>query len=223
VSARASRPRLDPASRKAVTEFFEKSLARHGSGSTLAVWWGSQRTQHRRFSVLAEIGPWQGRSVVDIGCGVGDLFGFLEARGLRVRYRGYDLSARMVAAARAKYAHPRAAFEVGDPLAEGLASRSADYVIASGTFNVHYRDHAAYLKRAVAAMFDACRRAVAFNVLTPIPPEHPDAALMDQLYEAQLFQHVDLEALLAECRRLAPRVEARTGYLDWDATVMLFR
>jgi SAM-dependent methyltransferase len=189
------------------------------------VWWGSARTQARRFAVLAEVGPWHGRSVADVGCGVGDLFGFLEARGLQTRYYGCDISPGMVAAARARYPHPRATFEVRDLLARGLGRRRYDYVVASGTFNVRYeREHDRYLRGAVAAMFAACRRAAAFNVLLPIPPGHPDAAAIEALYGNESFFHkVDLEAVLAECRRLAPRVEARTGYLAWDATVLLFR
>src|SRR6185436_17445751 len=50
------------------------------------------------------------------GGGLGDLFGFLVAQGHDVRYVGYDLSPRMVGAARAKYADPRARFQVRDIL-----------------------------------------------------------------------------------------------------------
>jgi SAM-dependent methyltransferase len=223
--ARTAARGLDPASRAAVTDFYARSLKQWGPQRTMAVWWASPRTQARRFSVLAEVGAWEGRSVADVGCGVGDLFGFLEARGLNVRYHGYDINPAMVEAARAKYPHPRARFELRDPLARGLGRRRYDYVVASGTFNIRYKHgHDRYLRRAVAGMFAACRRAAAFNVLVPIPAAHPDAAVMEALYgEDDVFHHVDLEALLAECRRLAPRVEARTGYLDWDATVLLFR
>lgn len=215
-------PALHPDSRARLNDFYRTSLSRFGPGHSMAVWWASKRTQERRFEILAEAGPWEGASVADVGCGLGDLFGFLDARGLGVRYEGYDINPDMVAAARAKHPHPRARFEMRDVATAGLPRRF-DYVVASGTFNIRVRGHAAYLRRGLEAMYAGCRRAVAFNVLTPIPCGHPEEELMRQLYGDGLFYHAPLEPLAAWCRRLARRVELRTGYRDWDASLLLFR
>ena len=215
-------PALHPASRARLNEFYDSALARFGPRHSMAVWWASRWAQERRFAVLAEVGPWDGATVADVGCGLGDLFGFLEARGLNVRYEGYDINARMLEAARAKHAHPRARFVLRDVVATGLPRRF-DYVVASGTFNVRVLGHAAYMRRALEAMYARCRRAVAFNVLTPIPPGHPDEELMLRLYGKRLFYHTQLGPLAAWCRRLARRVEVRTGYREWDASLLLFR
>jgi SAM-dependent methyltransferase len=212
---------LDPRSQEHLTGFYRRALARFGPGHSMAVWWNSARSQGRRFEVLAEAGPWQGASVADVGCGLGDLFGFLESRGLGVRYQGYDLSPEMVAAARAKHPHPRARFELCDVVAAGLPRRF-DYVVASGTFNVRVRNHERYLRQALEVMYAGCRRAAALNVLTPIPPDHPDAELIEKLY-GDLFYYVPLDTVLRWCGRVTPRVEARTGYHEWDATVFLHR
>lgn len=217
-----ARPRLlDAHSRDHLVGFYRTALARFGPQNTLSVWWTSRRAQERRFEVLAETGPWEGASVADVGCGLGDLFGFLDARGLTVRYEGYDINPGMVAAARAKYPHPRARFVARDVLASGFPRRY-DYVLASGTFNVRVRDHEAWVRDSVDTMYASCRRAVAVNVLTPIPPEHPDRELMDRLY-GDTFYHAPLEPLVAWCRQRARRVEVRTGYRDWDATVLMLR
>ena len=217
----AKRRGLDAASRVRVNDFYARALRRFGPQAPMAVWWASQDTQRRRFEVLAEVGAWDGMRAADVGCGVGDLFGFLQERGLDVSYQGYDISPDMVAAARAKYPQGRARFELRDVVATGLPRRF-DYVVASGTFNIRFNHHERYLRRALRTMYEGCSRAVAFNVLTPIPPEHPDAELIEKLY-GDLFHHVELEALLAFCRTLTPRIETRQGYLDWDATVFLFR
>jgi hypothetical protein len=156
-----------------------------------------------------------------VGCGLGDLFGFLEARGLTVRYEGYDVNPQMLAAARAKHAHPRARFALRDVVSSGLPRRF-DYVVASGTFNVRLRRHAAYTLRALERMYAACRRAVAFNVLTPIPAGHPDREFTDRMY-GDTFYHFRVPTLVAWCRRRARRVEVRVGYRDWDATILMLR
>lgn len=215
-------PALDAASRARVNAFYRSALERFGPGHSMAVWWASTAAQERRFEVLAEVGPWEGASVADVGCGLGDLFAFFEARGLAVRYEGFDINPAMVAAARAKHPHPRARFSLRDVAASGLPRRF-DYAVASGTFNIRVRGHAAYMRAALEAMYARCRRAVAFNVLTPIPEGHPDRELMGRLYGNRLFFHARLEPLAAWCGRLARRVEVRTGYRDWDATLFLFR
>jgi hypothetical protein len=71
-------------------------------------------------------------------------------------------------------------------------------------------------------MYAGCRRAAVFNVLTPIPRRHPDRAHADTTY-GDLFYHVRLEPLVAWCGAQARRVEVRTGYRDWDATVLMLR
>jgi SAM-dependent methyltransferase len=218
---RPPRARLDPGSRERVNTFYTSALERFGPAHPLAVWWASVRAQERRFEVLCEAGPWEGASVADVGCGLGDLFGFLESRGLTVRYEGYDINPRMLAAARAKHRSPRARFSLRDVVASGFPRRY-DYVVASGTFNVRVRGHGAYVRRAVETMYAACRRAVAFNVLTPIPEGHPDREFNDRMYGGT-FYHTHLEPLAAWCRRRAREVEVREGYRDWDATILMLR
>lgn len=216
-----ARSRLDERSRDHLLDFYRTALKRFGPANALSVWWTSRRAQERRFEVLAEAGPWEGASVADVGCGLGDLFGFLEARGLAVRYSGYDINPAMIEAARTKYPQPRARFAVRDVLASGLPARF-DYVLASGTFNVRVSDHDAWMRDAVDTMYASCRRAVAFNLLTPVPPEHPDRELLDRLY-GDLFYHAPVEPLVAWCRGRARRVEVRTCYREWDATVLMLR
>jgi hypothetical protein len=126
-----------------------------------------------------------------------------------------------VAAARARHPHPRARFEVRDVVARPLPRRF-DYVVASGTFNLRVDDHEGYLRRAIASMYGSCRRAVALNLLTPVPPGHPDAEAMERL-NGDLFCHLPLPPLVEWCRGLARRVEVRTGYREFDATLLLFR
>jgi len=212
---------LDAASRGRLAAFYRSALRRYGPGHTMSVWWVNAATQQRRFAVLAEVGPWDGASVLDVGCGLGDLFAFLDGRGLSVRYLGCDMLPEMVAAARKKHPQPRARFEVRDVVEHPLPRRF-DYVVACGTFNLRVEGHEDYLRSAIASMYGSCRRAVAFNFLTPVPPGHPDAEVMQQL-NGDLFYHLPLPPLLEWCRGLARRVEVRTGYREFDASLLLFR
>ncbi len=204
--------------RQQIVETYERSLARHGP-TIRALRWVSEESQVARFSVLAEAGPLAGASLLDIGCGLGDLFGFLRQHGLDCEYTGYDITPGMLDGARAKY--PEGRFELRDILTEGLGG-SFDYVMASGTFNVRVPDHESWLARMLETMYAGCRRAVAFNILRPLPaekqPPEPFAT-----WAREFYYEVEPPALVDACRRLTPAVEVREGYLPAEYTLYLRR
>jgi SAM-dependent methyltransferase len=204
---------------ESVVAFYEETLGRHGPASARGVRWPSADLQARLFEGLMACGPWDGASVADVGCGVGDLLAYLEDRGLEVRYWGCDLAPAMVAAARRKHPEARARFVVRDIARRGLPRRF-DYVVASGTFNVRGEDHEAHVRRTVAAMYAACRRAVAFNVLAPRPAGDLQGEYLEYL---GYYYLPDLPALTAFCRTLAPRVASRVDDETGHATVFLHR
>src|SRR5690348_4328639 len=84
---------------------YEACLERHGA-TPRGVDWPSARDLETRFSVmLGLLDSLPGRPVVlDLGCGPGLLVDYLVASGRlgAVAYRGIDLSARMVEAAKAR-------------------------------------------------------------------------------------------------------------------------
>jgi SAM-dependent methyltransferase len=211
---------MDSDSRRRLVELYERALDRHGS-TIRGVCWGTESCQQTRFRVLAEVGQWEGASVADIGCGVGDFFGFLREAGYHVDYRGYDIAPKMVEAARLKYPDPCAWFEVRDILEDGLPG-PFDYVVASGTFNIRIDDHDVFMRRMLALMYAQCRRAVAFNVLQPLSPSDPHYAEIKAVC-GEFYYDADPQELLAACRALCPDVVLRDGYLLPDASGLKYR
>src|SRR5207245_3740700 len=81
-----------------VKRLFEERLERHGdSPRSLDC---SEEGQQGRFHVLAAVGQMSGRSVVDLGSGLGHFYEFLRNRFSGVSYTGYDFSEKFVARAR---------------------------------------------------------------------------------------------------------------------------
>ena len=214
--ASGRRPGIDPASRRKIVATYERSLRRYGP-TVGALKWTDETAQRERFAQIAEVGPWQGASVADVGCGLGDLFAYLRAQGHDVRYAGFDLSRRMVAAARKKHPDPAARFEVRDILADGLGGRF-DYVVASGTFNLKLADHDRFLRRMLSVMYRGCERAVAFNIFHPYPSDAWTAFVDWAGYYA-----VPRGRVLGWCRRLSPDVETRPGVGEQESTFYVRR
>lgn len=126
--------------------------------------WASAQSQHKRFEVLVENVPLAGRTLLDVGCGLGDLCLFLRQRKVDVEYTGIDLLEPMVAEARRRC--DKGTFEVAnlfDPDAE--ISGQWDVSFASGVFNLNLGNNDQFVAMAIPRMMRVTRERVVFNML----------------------------------------------------------
>jgi len=173
--------------------------------------WGSRASQTLRFRVLAQVANLQGATVLDVGCGLGDLFDWLNSQRTVVDYTGIDITPDMVDAASHRF--PKGKFHVNNLLQEnGELARSYDFVLASGIFYFRQVKTYDFLQEMVTAMFKRCSRAVAFNSLSSWAPGQ----------DANEF-YADPAQVLAICKELSPWVVLRHDYHARDLTVYMYR
>ncbi len=174
-------------------------------GDAQRVGWPARWVQLLAFEMLAGIADLHSADVLDVGCGLGDFYAYLAARGGVGTYRGVDLSPDFVAEAQARY--PGASFAVADVLAEGV--EPADYVFASGLFDVRTPDSPAMLRAVLRRLFALARCGLAWNIFLdpPMPEQYSEP----------------LGALAGFCAALTPYVVARTDYNLNHATFYLYR
>jgi 2-polyprenyl-3-methyl-5-hydroxy-6-metoxy-1,4-benzoquinol methylase len=115
-----------------------RTLERFGAGWTRAAEHGD---------LLALLPDVDGRRVLDLGCGAGQLAHFL-ARAGAADVVGVDLSEQMLALARADWAHPRVAYRRGAIEDVTFPPARFDLVVSSLAF--HYVDDYAGLLRRIA-------------------------------------------------------------------------
>ncbi len=208
-------PEFDEALRQADDErnrlLYRGLVARHGL-SPQSLNWNSREGQSLRFDLLMGVGVEPEASVLDVGCGTGDLLAYLRDRGFKGRYLGVDLTPEMVDVARGRGLDGE--FLVANLLdlgAEGLASLSCDYVLASGIFYSRQNAPDDYLRRMIHLLLPLAHKAFAFNSLSrwaDRPPE-PDEYRADPV------------AVMELCRELTPWVVMRHDYHAGDFTVYL--
>lgn len=129
--------------------------------------WSSAEAQQARFAVLADNVPLEGRSLLDVGCGLGDLWAYLKERGISVDYRGVDLLAEMVAAA--TRLNPDGKFICGDIFdpddrAVSPAERF-DVVFCSGMLNLDLGNNHEFLPDALRRMLELSSGYMVVNLL----------------------------------------------------------
>jgi SAM-dependent methyltransferase len=196
-----------------VERYYSSKVAQHGA-TPRGVDWNSPESQQLRFRQLLKIHtddlPF---SVNDYGCGYGALLEALDAQESEFTYRGFDLSAAMVAQAEHLFGdRPEATFttRVAD-----LAQ--ADYTVASGIFNVRLDvDDAAwrdYVLETIDAMIALSARGVAFNMLTAYSdPGH----MRGDLYYADPSVYFDYCV-----RRFPRRVALLHDYDLYEFTILI--
>jgi len=195
-----------------VVAHYEARLREHGP-TARGMDWKDERSQHLRFAMLVDGLELAGRSLHDVGCGSGHLLDFLRARGIDARYSGSDLSAEMIAAARAR--HPGIPFERADLLADELAP--SDVLVTSGLFHVKLAasdaDWSAFVRDMVRRMYTLCRHAIAFNLMS------------DQVdFRVPELAYTSPAETLAFCQReLSRHVRLRHDYPLHEYTVHVLR
>lgn len=151
---------------KEVSEYYSGKLAEYGV-SPRGVDWNSEESQNLRFEQLLKIVQEPGAfDLNDLGCGYGALLDFLQPRYVDYCYRGVDVSAEMVDAARVRHEHV-----VGASFIVGTRPVSvADYGVASGVFNVRLGRSDVewwhYLRDTLDVLNETSREGFSFNCLT---------------------------------------------------------
>ncbi len=194
-----------------VDAFFTAKLAAFGP-THRGVDWNSADGQEMRFAELLRVVDDPGRpfSLLDYGCGYGPLAPYLDRHGFAADYRGFDVSAAMVAQARDL--HP------GRPFTAAAGELvPADYVVASGLFNVKQDTPAdawqAYMADVVDAFDRLSVRGFAFNALTLY--SDADRRRADLYYADPLFWFDRCK------RRYARRVALLHDYYPWEFTLVV--
>jgi len=193
--------------KRAIRAYYEPRISPYRAGYAILDW-ASPESQRARFKVLAENVPLAGKSLLDVGCGLGDLWGFLKDQKIAVEYTGVDLVAKMVEAARKR--HPDGLFLCTDVFQEeAFQPGQFDVVFCSGAFNLNLGNNREFLPTAVSRMLELSADQVVFNLL------HHRARCGDRRYF--YFDPEDVRSLLSS---IDCEMRLIDDYLPNDFTVI---
>lgn len=193
-------------------ERYEKRLKETGySPETLG--WGRNGRQELRFAVLAELALQDhDSSVLDVGCGFGDLYDFLTHRGWRGHYTGLDIVPGLLEIAHQR--HPGIDLREADITDPQVALDEYDFVISSGVFNAALPSggNEAHIESALKRMLQLSKQATCVDFLS---------GYVD--FKKQGAHHTDPCSAFALAMRLTRRVRMRGDYMPYEFSLFLFR
>jgi ubiquinone/menaquinone biosynthesis C-methylase UbiE len=153
---------------------YNRRLEEHGP-SARAVGWDSEASQWTRFSVAIRGADFNGKTVMDIGCGLADFYRFLKSRGITVgQYIGADVNPRLLAIAQEKF--PEAHFEKRNILLAPFSHQVCDVAVMNGVLNFRFQavDNYEYAKEMIERAFAACRELLIVDMLSSyLTPDYP--------------------------------------------------
>jgi trans-aconitate methyltransferase len=194
--------------RAKVIHFHRHRIAEFGIDSVRSLGWVSETSQANHFEAISQAADFNNISVLDLGCGTGDLKAFLDARFSGLSYLGIDQVAEFVAQARSRYAgDAHASFEQGD--FNSMILPRVDHVVACGSLS--YRSsNPHYVYGAIAKMFVSAAQTAVFSVLDAAHfPEHP------------LLVGHPVDEIMAFCQKLSPHVSLVRGASPEAVTLVM--
>ena len=190
---------------------YEKAISK-SSDSASAQLWASKNAQDVRFDQILLDVNFDNKSILDVGCGFGDILVPLAKIATNFRYTGVDMTPSMIK--NAKQNHPDNEFIVGDYFAHPL-SELFDVIMCSGALNSNFENPFTYRTEALKTMFDHAREAVVFNMSGNHP--QPDNKESFGVY------YIDSLKILEFCLSLTSKVIFRHHYHSKDFTIVMFK
>ena len=126
--------------------------------------WESEEAQRRRFKVLTDNINLDGKSLLDVGCGLGNLLSYFKEVGIQCKYTGADILESMTKAAGER--NPDGEFLYVDVFnSENFSDRKFDVVFTSGIFNLSLDNNMKFLEKAIKRFMELANQQVMFNLL----------------------------------------------------------
>lgn len=135
--------------------------------------WESEEAQNARFDMLVSNIDLQGKSLLDVGCGLGNLLEYVNHQGVAIEYTGVDVLPEMIERARKKGLNGN--FQCVDVFKENpFADKSFDVIYASGIFNLNLGNNREFLINALVLFLQLSREYICFNLLHHNSPAKED-------------------------------------------------
>ena len=198
--------------KKSYIQKMRDAFKQHGYSPKALTWSGVGR-QNLRFSMLTRIGDIEDQSILDIGCGFADLYGFLVKQGWNGKYTGIDIVEEYLQVAREK--HPGIDVRLLDLYEDDLDEKFG-YVFSCGVFNERIFDSVddqnAYVQLMIQKMFSISEIGVAIDFQT---------SYVD--FQHERGYHPPPEHIFGFCKKLSKRVALRHDYMPYEYMVYIYK
>ncbi len=172
--------------------------------------WESEEAQRLRFKQLVGDIDLDGRKILDVGCGTGNLLEYISSEYKKYEYTGVDVLPHMIERASQKKLNGK--FICMDVFKDNpYENKSFDVIFSSGIFNLNLGNNQEFLLDAVELFLNLAAETVSFNLLWDKSEDKDNKYFY--------FSPEKVEEIFRNKYRAGWQVSTQKGYLHNDFTV----
>lgn len=189
-------------------EIYNSASQEHGHSSK-AVLWADPQTQYIRFNeIIKYISLDENSSVLDIGCGNGELYKFLNFSGFKGSYTGFDINDSLLNQAKQRYKN----IDVQNvDILNHTIDKKYDYVIVSGMFSSNYGQDMLWMYDMIKAMYNLTDKKVIINTISSYV----------NFQDEDIFYTDPTKLLDFTIKNLSPHVIIEHGAIPYNFTIVI--
>ncbi len=194
---------------KKIKEYYENNNI-EGYPDYYILGWESEEAQRLRFKQLVGDIDLNGKRILDVGCGTGNLLEFVTSEFKNYEYTGVDVLPHMIERALQKELNGK--FICMDLFKHNpYENKSFDVIFSSGIFNLNLGNNQEFLLEAVELFLNLSAETVSFNLLWDKSEDKDNKYFY--------FSPEKVEEIFRNKYREGWQVSTRKGYLHNDFTV----
>jgi len=190
-----------------IYNYYQNLLNQYGYDPRSVGWGNRKGKQSLRFEILCQIGDLSNSSILDVGCGFGDLFGYLNFRKITAKYHGVDINPNLLEIGKKLY--PKVSLELRD-IEKDRFKRKFDWVLASGITS--HGSTYPHLKKIMKEMFRICKKGFAMNFVS----DRVDYRKKGLFYSSH-------EKILIITKSITNRFVFRHDYMPFEFTLYVYK
>jgi len=170
--------------------------------------WDKER-HFLRYQILLSEWNLKGASLLDVGCGFGDMYAFTVENNLQVAYTGVDINQDLIDAGKEKY--PEAHLKAKDVI-NATTENEYDFVVSSGVHNLKLEDNWSFIKQTFDRFNALANKGFALNFISD---------KVDKEFKKDHIYYTSPEDILRLAYRYSNRVVLRNDYMPFEFTIFV--
>lgn len=193
-----------------IVKFYTKKFNKHGD-SIKSIGWSNKKDQNLRFEKIFSGIDYDNKTILDVGCGFGDLFFYLNKKNKdnNFKYTGVDITPHFVNVAKERLKFSNSTVYCGEIL---NINKKFDIVIASGSMSYKFKGSKSKNLLLIEKMFKISKKILSVNFMS----SYCDYKLNKNL-------HYKPEEMFKFAKKLSPKVNLIHDYNLYEFTLQIYK
>lgn len=193
-----------------IVKFYSDKFNKHGN-NIKSIGWGNKKDQNLRFEKIFSGIDYDNKTILDVGCGFGDLFFYLNKKNKdnNFKYTGVDITPYFANIAKERLKFTNSTVYCGEIL---NINKKFDIVIASGSMSYKFKGAKSKNLILIEKMFKISKKIISVNFMS----SYSDYQLNKNL-------HYKPEEMFKFAKKLSPKVNLIHDYDLYEFTLQIHK